>query len=140
MSDLRKAAADALAALEGFHEDGYIREVCAAHITNLRAALDAQQPEPVAWGQIGMRNGHLYLRQSYDRNPYPPPADIARNLALVPLYAAPPAPAVSDAMVEAACVAYSQTAYGDESRRQAKIRSAALRAALEAAIAARGAA
>lgn len=35
----REVVLGALAALEGFHEDGYIREVCAAHITNLRAAL-----------------------------------------------------------------------------------------------------
>ena len=45
--------------------------------------------EPVAWGQLGMLNGRTYLRENYGRTPYPPPADVARNLNLVPLYADP---------------------------------------------------
>lgn len=55
-----------------------------------RAAVP-QSVEPVAWGQLGTLNGRSYLRQNYDRTPYPPPPDVARNLNLVPLYAAPPA-------------------------------------------------
>ncbi len=46
-----------------------------------------QQDEPVAWGQLGLLNGKTYLRMNYDRTPYPPPADVVRNLNLVPLYA-----------------------------------------------------
>lgn len=48
-----------------------------------------QAAQPVAWGQIGMLNGHAYLRMAYDRTPYPPPADVVRNLNLVPLYLHP---------------------------------------------------
>lgn len=48
----------------------------------------AAQAEPVAWGQLGTLNGKTYLRMAYDRTPYPPPADVVRNLNLVPLYAA----------------------------------------------------
>lgn len=56
------------------------------------AAAEAQPVgEPVAWGQLGTLNGRSYLRQAYDRTPYPPPAGVARELNLVPLYAAPPA-------------------------------------------------
>ena len=61
----------------------------------MQAALAAAevQPvgEPVAWGQLGTLNGRSYLRQAYDRTPYPPSAGVARELNLVPLYAAPPA-------------------------------------------------
>lgn len=58
-------------------------------IQQLRAALAAQQAaQPVAWGQLGMLNGKTYLRMNYDRTPYPPPADVVRNLNLVPLFAA----------------------------------------------------
>lgn len=35
-----------------------------------------------------MLNGKTYLRMNYDRTPYPPPADVVRNLNLVPLFAA----------------------------------------------------
>ena len=58
--------------------------------------LLAAQPAasgPVAWAQLGMRNGHTYVRYTYECEPYPPPVDVVRNLNLVPLYAAPrPAP------------------------------------------------
>lgn len=63
-----------------------------AEITRLRAeigSLRAGAGEVVAWGQLGMTNGRTYLRMVYDRIPYPPPADVARNLNLVPLYTAP---------------------------------------------------
>jgi hypothetical protein len=63
-----------------------------------RLALAAPQPEPVGWAQLGMLNGKTYLRMVYDRTPYPPPADVARNLNLVPLFAAPqPQPEPVDA-------------------------------------------
>ena len=69
-----------------------------AHIAYLRGvdegkrqAAAPQRAEPVAWGQLGMMNGKHYLRQKYDREPYPPPPDVARNLMLVPLYLHPPA-------------------------------------------------
>lgn len=55
----------------------------------LEAALEQQEQEPVAWGQLGLLNGKTYLRMNYDRTPYPPPAGVVRNLNLVPLYAAP---------------------------------------------------
>jgi hypothetical protein len=57
-----------------------------------RAAAEAAlaaQPEPVAWAQLGMRNGHTYVRMHYEGHLYPPPPDVQRNLNLVPLYAAP---------------------------------------------------
>ena len=54
-------------------------------------AAPVQQAEPVAWGQLGMMNGKTYLRQKYDREPYPPPPDVVRNLNLVPLWTNPPA-------------------------------------------------
>lgn len=61
----------------------------------LRAALSVQgEPQPVGWAQLGMRNGHTYVRMHYDREPYPPPPDVQRNLNLVPLFATPAAPAV----------------------------------------------
>ena len=50
--------------------------------------VDAQG-EPVAWVQLGMRNGHTYVRMHYEGHLYPPPPDVQRNLNLVPLYAAP---------------------------------------------------
>ena len=58
-----------------------------------RAMLDAapQQAEAVAWGQLGLMNGKAYLRMKYDREPYPPPSDVVRNLCLVPLWTHPPA-------------------------------------------------
>lgn len=59
-------------------------------------AAPAPQVEPVAWAQLGLRNGHTYVRMHYEGHLYPPPADVQRNLNLVPLYAAPqPAPAVA---------------------------------------------
>lgn len=44
--------------------------------------------DPVAWAQLGMFNGRTYVLYTYEREPYPPPADVVRNLNLVPLYAA----------------------------------------------------
>jgi hypothetical protein len=72
-------------------------QVAAAYdaLTPAIAALDtalAAPAEPVAWGQLGTLNGKTYLRIKYDRMPYPPPADVALNLNLVPLYTTPPAP------------------------------------------------
>ena len=58
------------------------------------AAL-AAQGEPVAWAQLGMRNGHTYVRMNYEGHLYPPPADVQRNLNLTPLYAAPVAAPVA---------------------------------------------
>ena len=60
------------------------------------ACADAQAA-PVAWAQLGMRNGHTYVRMHYEGHLYPPPPDVQRNLNLVPLYAAPPAPAAAQA-------------------------------------------
>ncbi len=63
-----------------------------------RAAAEAAlaaQPEPVAWVQLGMRNGHTYVRMHYEGHLYPPPPDVQRNLNLVPLYAAPVAAPVA---------------------------------------------
>lgn len=77
-------------------------------VTRLRAALAQAGAgrEPVGWGQLGLRNGHTYVRMHYEGHLYPPPADVARNLNLVPLYAHP-SPAqrepLSDAQV-LACV------------------------------------
>ena len=48
--------------------------------------------EPVAWGQLGMLNGKTYLRENWDRSPYPPPPSIVKNLNLVPLYTRPCVP------------------------------------------------
>ena len=56
MSDLRKAAADALEALERFHQDGYNREDCSAAIDALRAAL-AQE----ALDRLAQENARLGL-------------------------------------------------------------------------------
>jgi hypothetical protein len=42
-----------------------------------------------------MLNGRTYIREQYDRMPYPPPADVVRNLNLKPLYLAPPAERVA---------------------------------------------
>ncbi len=67
------------------HED----DVCKVRDALLRELAAEPAQEPVAWGQLGTLNGHTYLREKYDRSPYPPPADIVRNLNLVPLYAAP---------------------------------------------------
>jgi hypothetical protein len=59
-------------------------------------AQSAASGEPVAWAQLGLRNGHTYVRMHYEGHLYPPPPDVQRNLNLVPLYAAPqPALAVS---------------------------------------------
>lgn len=52
------------------------------------AFMQSRAAQPVAWGQLGMLNGKTYLRMNYDRTPYPPPADVVRNLNLVPLFAA----------------------------------------------------
>ena len=59
-----------------------------------------EQAEPVAWGQLGMMNGKTYLRQKYDREPYPPPPDVVRNLNLVPLWTNPPAAEVQQQAVD----------------------------------------
>jgi hypothetical protein len=56
--------------------------------------VDAQG-EPVAWAQLGMRNGHTYVRMHYEGHLYPPPPDVQRNLNLVPLYVAPVAAPVA---------------------------------------------
>ena len=63
-------------------------------------AAPVQQAEPVAWGQLGMMNGKTYLRQKYDREPYPPPPDVVRNLNLVPLWTNPPAAEVQQQAVD----------------------------------------
>lgn len=55
------------------------------------------QAEPVAWGQLGMLNGHTYLRMTYDHSPYPPPPSVVRNLNLVPLFASPPSASAESA-------------------------------------------
>jgi hypothetical protein len=63
-------------------------------------AQPAASGEPVAWAQLGLRNGHTYVRMHYEGHLYPPPPDVQRNLNLVPLYAAPqPAPARPDMML-----------------------------------------
>ena len=69
-----------------------------AAIAAAEAAL-AAQPEPVAWAQLGMRNGHTYVRMNYEGHLYPPPPDVQRNLNLVPLYAAPAAAPVAQGWV-----------------------------------------
>lgn len=63
------------------------------------AAL-AAQPEPVAWAQLGMRNGHTYVRMHYEGHLYPPPPDVQRNLNLVPLYVAPVAAPVAQPLTD----------------------------------------
>lgn len=58
--------------------------------------------EPCGWAQLGTLNGRLYLREVYDRSPYPPPADIVRNMNLVPVFAAtPPRAALTDEQLDA---------------------------------------
>jgi hypothetical protein len=49
--------------------------------------------EPLGYAQIGLLNGRSYLRMVYDREPYPPPASVARNLNLVPVFGVAPAQA-----------------------------------------------
>lgn len=49
----------------------------------------SQDISPVAWAQLGLKNGRSYLRMAYDREPYPPPADVVRNLNLKPLFEHP---------------------------------------------------
>lgn len=46
-------------------------------------------PEAIGWAQLGTLEGKTYLRMVYDRTPYPPPADVVRNLNLVPVYSFP---------------------------------------------------
>lgn len=41
---------------------------------------------PVAWAQLGLRNGHTYVRMFYEGHIYPPGFDVVRNLNLAPLY------------------------------------------------------
>lgn len=47
---------------------------------------DATKIEPIGWGQLGLLNGKTYLRENYNRCPYPPPSDVIRSLQLVPFY------------------------------------------------------
>lgn len=126
MSNLRKAAADALEALERFHQDGYNREDCSAAIDALRAAL-AQEAGPVAELRADAKGGGYIFWMSddyfepgtklYTAPPAAVPAQKAEPVARcaqlvdgeplwvdpdlcrngIPLYLAPPAaPAVSD--------------------------------------------
>lgn len=85
---LEWARGNGLTAPSGWLIDQRIAELRA------QAAAQAEQPaepqgEPVVWAQLGLLNGRLYLRMAYDRVPYPPPADVVRNLNLKPLYARP---------------------------------------------------
>ena len=97
---LRAAAQQALVAL--VHHTDQTRPIqrTADAIAALRAVLaepaaSGEPAKPVAWAQLGMRNGHTYVRMHYEGHLYPPPPDVQRNLNLVPLYAtAQPAPAL----------------------------------------------
>lgn len=77
----------------------------------VRAAIEQYargDAEPVAWGQLGTMNGKLYLRENYDRTPYPPPPSIVRNANLVPLFARPSRPLTDEqieTLIDAACLA-----------------------------------
>lgn len=72
--------------------------------------------EPLGWVQIGLMNGHHYIRMVYDRNPYPPDANIVRNLALVPVYATPqpltPAQAAAEQLLEALKTMLDEDGFG----------------------------
>lgn len=71
-----------------------LRQPIIAERDALKAELAAIKGagEPVAWGQLGMLNGKTYLRENWDRSPYPPPPSIVKNLNLVPLYTRPCVP------------------------------------------------
>lgn len=117
----REVAEQALAALEKCRDWPGAYDECSRAVHGLRAALaqpdpewtaddlrDAvaaefaqPEPEPVAWGQLGMVNGHTYLRTNYEgHSGYPPPPDVVRNMNLVPLYLHPPAPQPPQADVD----------------------------------------
>jgi hypothetical protein len=110
MSTLREAAQQALALMKskGWEFDRCVIELetalaepqpepvteCADNdspwlICKPCAAAGKCAKEPVGWAQRGMRNGETYLRMIYNCTPYPPPADVVRNLNLVPVYVAP---------------------------------------------------
>lgn len=81
---------DSTANVGKFHTKMAAEDMALKLLTAFRdgAFMQSRAAQPVAWGQLGMLNGKTYLRMNYDRTPYPPPADVVRNLNLVPLFAA----------------------------------------------------
>ena len=133
MRDLRKAAADTLEALERFHQDGYNREDCGVQINALRAAL-AQEAEPVVPSCPTCGTHEVSFERICHNSKCD---DYGRQHTTYEGWRKPPpaAPAVTDAMVEAARRVWIAARLADATSDPV---GELMRAAIEAALAAKG--